>query len=135
MWKYGIIIKRGGNHVVKVKICFKCCFIIYSRLFFEFYFLESNNNQTINIYGTYVSDFSTLSVNHNLTYHYSYPFSNGRILKIDNNIYIFNDGEFNGYIAFFYDNQVKLVTTKHGGSIKIFTKSSATESDLSDKIS
>ena len=69
--------------------------------FWVLFFLESNNNQTINIYGTYVSDFSTLSVNHNLTYHYSYPFSNGRILKIDNNIYIFNDGEFNGYIAFF----------------------------------
>ena len=103
--------------------------------FWSFIFLKSNNNQTINIYGTYVSDLSTLSVNHNLTYHYSYPFSNGKISKIDDNIYIFNDGEFNGYIAFFYDTQIKLVTTKNGGSIKIFTKISSTESNLSDKVS
>ncbi len=103
--------------------------------FFSCTYFKSNNNQIINVYGTYVSDFSTLSINHNSTYHYSYPFSCGRISKIDDNIYIFSDGEFNGYIAYFYDNKVKLVTTENGGLIEIFTKSSTTESNLSDKIS
>lgn len=103
--------------------------------FFGCTYFKLNNNQIINVYGTYVSDFSTLSINHNSTYHYAYPFSCGRISKIDDNIYIFSDGEFNGYIAYFYDNKVKLVTTENGGLIEIFTKSSTTESNLSDKIS
>lgn len=98
-------------------------------------YFKSNDNQVINVYGTYVSDFSTLSINHDSTYQYSEPFSSGGISKIDDNTYILSDGEFSGYIAFFYDDQVKLVSTKNEGSIKIFTKISEVESNLNDKIS
>ena len=93
-------------------------------------YFKSNDNQVINVYGTYVSDFSTLSINHDSTYQYSEPFSSGGISKIDDNTYILSDDEFSGYIAFFYENQVKLVSTKNEGSIKIFTKISEVESNL-----
>lgn len=98
-------------------------------------YFKSNDNQVINVYGTYVSDFSTLSINHDSTYQYSEPFSSGGISKIDDNTYILSDGEFNGYIAFFYDDQVKLVSAKNEGEIKIFTKISGAESNLNNKIS
>lgn len=90
-----------------------------------------DKNQGINVYGTYISDFSTLSINHDSTYHYSYPFSSGKILKIDDNIYCLNEGTFDGYIALFYDNNVKLVTSNHEGIIKTFSKYSHVESNLS----
>lgn len=98
-------------------------------------YFKSNNNRMMNVYGTYVSDFSTLSINHDSTYQYSNPFSSGGISKIDDNTYILSDGEFNGYIAFFYDDQVKLVSAKNEGEIKIFTKISGAESNLNNKIS
>lgn len=98
-------------------------------------YFKSNNNRMMNVYGTYVLDFSTLSINHDSTYHYSDPFSSGGISKIDDNTYILSDGEFNGYIAFFYDDQVKLVSAKNEGEIKIFTKISEAESNLNNKIS
>ena len=54
-------------------------------------YFKSNDNQVINVYGTYVSDFSTLSINHDSTYQYSEPFSSGGISKIDDNTYILSD--------------------------------------------
>lgn len=96
------------------------------------FFSKIKIDEPMNVYGTYVSDFDTLSVNHDLTYQYWYPFSCGKITKIDEDIYFFSEGIFNDCIAIFDDENVKLVTLDEGEVKKIFSKISTAETDLGD---
>ena len=47
------------------------------------YFYKTKKTQSTNIYGTYITDFTTISINHDNSYKYWYPFSSGKITKID----------------------------------------------------
>lgn len=82
------------------------------------YFYKTKKTQSINIYGTYISDFTSISINHDSSYKYWYPFSSGKITKIDDNIYLLNDGNFDGYIAIFSKNHLKLISTSEGSKIE-----------------
>lgn len=88
---------------------------------------ESN----INIFGTYVHDFSTLSINHNSTYQYTYPFTSGETIKIDEQVYKLENGDLKGYIVIFSKDSVKLVNTKNNTSEE-FTKNTSSESQLDE---
>lgn len=117
----------------------KLLFILMTVISFTFgfftndYLNKTNRNHITDIYGTYTSEFSTISINHDCTYHYAYPFSYGKISKIEDNIYFLSDGVFNGYIALFIDNEIKLITSDNNGVIKTFSKFSNVEMDLSNR--
>lgn len=82
------------------------------------YFYKTKKTQSTDIYGTYITDFTTISINHDNSYKYWYPFSSGKITKIDDNVYLLNDGNFDGYIAFFSKNHLKLISTSGDNKIE-----------------
>lgn len=57
-------------------------FILIAIFFFVCGYCTSiifpNQKQNINIYGTYVNGFSTISIRHDSTYQYTYPFTSGK---------------------------------------------------------
>lgn len=83
----------------------------------------------INVFGTYVQDFSTISINHNLTYQFRYPFSEGQLIKIDDVTYKLKNGDLNDCILLFFEDELKLVDIKNE-QIKEFTKNTSSESQL-----
>lgn len=113
-------------------------FILLVAIFFGFgYFtailrFENKYKQNINVFGTYTNDSFTISINHDLTYQYSYPFTSGKLLEFDKQVYKMENGDLDGYIAIFSDNNLKLIDIKEETILKQFTKIMPIESVLND---
>ncbi len=85
----------------------------------------------IDIFGTYIQDFSTISINHDSTYQFTYPFTEGDIIIIDENTCKLKDGNLNDFILIFSKDSLKLIDTK-SNIVKNFSKSTSLESQLEE---
>lgn len=94
-------------------------------------FSQQKGSQKSDLFGTYVHDFSTISINHNSTYQFTSPFTEGKIITIDESTCKLKDGDLNGFILIFSENSLKLIDTEND-TVKEFSKSTSSESQLKE---
>ncbi len=115
--------KKKFVFIILILVSFTCGYFTSTLL--------SHQRQEINCFGTYSHEFTTISINHDFTYQYTYPFTSGQILKINETTYKLETGSLNEFIAIFSTNKLELINTKNN-TITEFNKVTSSESQLKE---
>lgn len=85
----------------------------------------------VDVFGVYSFERSSISIKHDATYQFTYPFTEGEIIKIDEKTYKLENGNLDECIIIFSKDRLKLIDVKNS-TVQEFNKISSSEGELKE---
>lgn len=111
-------------------------YIVYVIVVVVLYFIGifyTQETRKYSIYGTYVDNFNTISVNKDNTYQYSYPVTEGDYKQLGENLYVITLDDLKDNLLVFNKDKLKIIDIYDDSDIKEFEKLSHIQSIIEEQ--